>query len=106
MKHVTAFHMRLLLCLSFVSGGLPAAAAEPTSDEAWRAAEDPALSEELRNAFAQAAESLLGVFSASAPGKLRRAATVPFSAGRRSCRPSMRAAMPLCSCAKQRTAAR
>ena len=61
MKHVTAFLMSLLLCLSFVSGGLPAAAAEPTSDEAWRAAEDPALSEELRNAFAQAAESLLGV---------------------------------------------
>ncbi len=61
MKHVTVFLLCLLLCLSFTLGGFTAMAAEPAADEAWRAAEDPALSEELLDAFAQATEGLLGV---------------------------------------------
>ena len=61
MKHVTALLMSLMLCLSFVFGGLTALAAEPAADEAWRAAEDPTLSKELRDAFFQAADGLLGV---------------------------------------------
>ena len=61
MKHVTAFLLSLVHCLSFALGGLTAMAAEPTSDDAWRAAEDPALNEDLLDAFAQATEGLLGV---------------------------------------------
>ena len=61
MKHVTALLMSLLLCLSFALGGLTAMAAEPAADDAWCAAEDPTLSEELRDAFSQATEGLLGV---------------------------------------------
>ena len=61
MKPVTAFLLSLLLCLSFALGGFTAMAEEPSADEAWRAAEDPALNEDLLDAFAQATEGLLGV---------------------------------------------
>ena len=61
MKPVTAFLLSLLLCLSFALGGFTAMAEEPLADEAWRAAEEPALNEDLLDAFAQATEGLLGV---------------------------------------------
>ena len=61
MKPVTAFLLSLLLCLSFALGGFTAMAEEPSADQAWRAAEEPALNEDLLDAFAQATEGLLGV---------------------------------------------